>query len=52
VKNTDLWAAVWDLSRGLPIQWLWVMGHAGNEMNEICHSLVEKAIAGGLKQRG
>jgi ribonuclease HI len=52
VKNTDLWTAVWELSRGTPIQWVWVMGHAGNEMNEICHTLVEGAIAEGLKQRG
>ena len=52
VKNRDLWEAVWELSRGIPIQWVWVEGHAGNEMNEICHSLVEGAIAKGLKQGG
>jgi ribonuclease HI len=51
VKNKDLWAAVWELSR-VPIQWVWVEGHAGNEMNEVCHSLVEAAIAKGLKQGG
>jgi ribonuclease HI len=47
VKNQDLWVALWDLSRGLSIEWKWVMGHAGNEMNERCHSLVEGAIARG-----
>ena len=52
VKNRDLWETVWELSRGIPIQWVWVEGHAGNEMNEICHSLVEGAIAKGLKQGG
>jgi ribonuclease HI len=52
VKNKDLWAAVWELSRGIPIQWVWVEGHAGNEMNEVCHSLVEAAIEKGLKQGG
>jgi ribonuclease HI len=51
VKNADLWSALWDLSRGLSIQWLWVMGHAGNEMNERCDRLVQKAIAEGRKQR-
>jgi len=50
VKNAELWSTLWDLSRGLPIQWLWVMGHAGNEMNERCDRLVQKAIAAGRKQ--
>jgi ribonuclease HI len=49
VKNSDLWHALWDLSRGLSIQWVWVMGHAGNEMNERCDRLVQEAIARGLK---
>jgi ribonuclease HI len=52
VKNQDLWEALWGLSRGLSIEWKWVMGHAGNEMNERCHSLVEGAIAGGLRAPG
>jgi ribonuclease HI len=50
VKNKDLWSEVWQLSHDMPISWVWVMGHAGNEMNEICHSLVEREIAKGLKQ--
>jgi ribonuclease HI len=50
VKNKDLWSAVWELSRGIPISWVWVMGHAGNEMNEVCHSIVEGEIARGVKQ--
>ena len=50
VKNAELWSMLWDLSRGLPIQWLWVMGHAGNEMNERCDRLVQEAIAAGRKQ--
>lgn len=52
VKNADLWTALWDLSRAMPVTWLWVMGHAGHEMNEACHSMVEKAISEGLKRRG
>jgi ribonuclease HI len=50
VKNSELWLALWDLSRGLPIQWVWVLGHAGNEMNERCDRLVQEAIALGLKR--
>jgi len=50
VKNMDLWSALWELSRDVPIQWVWIMGHSGNEMNEICHTLVEQAIAQGLKR--
>jgi ribonuclease HI len=47
VKNKDLWEALYELSRGLTVEWKWVMGHAGNQMNERCHSLVEGAIARG-----
>jgi ribonuclease HI len=50
VKNSELWLALWELSRGLPIRWVWVMGHAGNEMNERCDLLVQEAIARGLKR--
>ena len=50
VKNLDLWSELWTLSRDIPVRWVWVMGHAGNEMNEACHRMVEEAIAGGLKQ--
>jgi ribonuclease HI len=50
VKNSDLWLSLLELSRGLPVQWLWVMGHAGNEMNERCDSLVQAAIAAGAKR--
>jgi ribonuclease HI len=50
VKNSELWRALWELSRDLPIRWVWVMGHAGVEMNERCDKLVQQAIARGLKQ--
>ena len=50
VKNSELWLALWDLSRGLPISWVWVMGHAGDEMNERCDRLVQEAIGRGLKR--
>ena len=51
VKNVDLWTALWDLSRGMRVRWEWVMGHAGHEMNEACHSMVEQAVKEGLKRQ-
>ena len=50
VKNKELWSDLWELSRDLPIQWRWVLGHAGDEMNERCDQLVQEAIARGGKQ--
>ncbi len=50
VKNVDLWSSLAELSRPLSISWAWVMGHAGDEMNERCHSLVEQSIAQGRKR--
>jgi ribonuclease HI len=44
VKNADLWRALWELCRARPVSWHWVMGHAGNPMNEACHRMVEEAI--------
>ena len=49
VKNVDLWAALAELARGRPIKWSWVEGHAGNEMNERCHHLVELSITLGRR---
>ena len=50
MKNAELWSALWELSKGMPVRWLWVLGHAGDEMNEACHRMVEQAIRQGLKQ--
>ena len=44
VKNVDLWQTLWDLSRSRNIRWNWVAGHAGNELNEKCHTLVEAEL--------
>jgi len=52
VKNAELWSALSELSRGLAVRWLWVMGHAGDEMNEACHRMVEAAVREGLKRGG
>jgi ribonuclease HI len=50
VKNSELWRALSEVSREMPIRWLWVMGHAGDDLNERCDSLVQEAIARGIKQ--
>jgi len=51
VKNLELWSVLWELSRTLQLHWVWVKGHAGNEMNERCDFLVQQAIAQGLKRQ-
>jgi ribonuclease HI len=51
VKNAELWSVLWDLSRNLDLHWVWVKGHAGNEMNERCDFLVQQAILQGLKRQ-
>ena len=44
VKNQDLWQRLDGLAAGLPVSWHWVKGHAGNEFNERCDDLTQKAI--------
>ena len=45
VKNEKLWQRLDELAAGLPLSWVWVKGHAGNEFNERCDVLTQKAIA-------
>ena len=45
VKNQDLWQELDALAASLPVTWAWVKGHAGNEYNERCDALAQKAIA-------
>lgn len=40
VKNRDLWIELDNLTQQVGISWLWVKGHAGVELNELCDSLV------------
>lgn len=45
VKNADLWQALDLATARHRIEWHWVKGHAGNELNERCDALVQLAIA-------
>lgn len=44
VKNVDLWQALDEAIRRHEIEWHWVKGHAGNEMNERADELAREAI--------
>jgi ribonuclease HI len=44
VKNQDLWTKLDALAPLFPLQWHWVKGHDGNEFNERCDALTQKAI--------
>ena len=46
VKNQDLWQKLDVLTAETKPKWVWVKGHAGNSWNELCDSMVKKAIAG------
>jgi ribonuclease HI len=45
VKNQDLWMKLDALASLFPLRWHWVKGHDGNEFNERCDALTQKAIA-------
>jgi ribonuclease HI len=44
VKNQDLWKLLRKTSIDLNVEWRWVRGHAGNEFNERCDSMVQAEI--------
>jgi ribonuclease HI len=44
VKNQDLWQRLLALSAGIPVDWRWLQGHAGQPLNEECDRLVQAAI--------
>lgn len=44
VKNKDLWQELDLMTAKHKIQWNWVRGHAGNELNERCDVLASEAI--------
>lgn len=46
VKNIDLWKRLEKAAEGHRIDWQWVKGHAGHEMNERCDLLATEAADG------
>ncbi len=45
VKNEDLWRALEAAANRHNVEWQWVKGHAGDEMNERADELARAAIA-------
>ena len=45
VKNVDLWQRLDAAMAGHEVQWRWVKGHAGHDMNERADELARSAIA-------
>ena len=46
VKNKDLWLQLDRETARLKVEWVWVRGHNGNEMNERADRLATKAMEG------
>jgi ribonuclease HI len=43
VANADLWPQLWELTKKHEIEWHWVKGHAGDELNERVDQLARAA---------
>ncbi len=43
-KNVDLWIRLLELLEKHQVEWVWVKGHADNELNNRCDELAVKAI--------
>lgn len=48
VKNDDLWRRLIAAAEPHDITWIWVKGHAGDELNERCDELATSAADGEL----
>lgn len=51
VKNADLWQKLDALSRSHKVEWRWVRGHAGHDINERADALARKGMAPFLKPK-
>lgn len=40
VKNKEYWVALKENTDALHVEWRWVKGHSGNELNEACDTMV------------
>lgn len=43
LKNKDLWVVLDKLAQKHTIEWIWVKGHAGNKLNELCDQMAVAA---------
>ena len=43
VKNVDLWKKLKDLTNSNSIEWFWIKGHSGNQMNDLVDRLAKKS---------
>ena len=43
VKNTDLWKKLLEVMKDHKVEFIWVKGHDGNELNERCDELATSA---------
>ena len=43
VKNKELWAELFQLTKSFEINWIWVKAHSGNLLNEEVDSLAKQA---------
>ncbi len=43
IPNADLWQELWKLAQAHEVEWQWVRGHAGNQMNERVDKLATAA---------
>lgn len=46
VKNIDLWKRLLKASEMHNVKYVWVRGHAGNDLNERCDAIAVKAASG------
>ncbi|HUW63129.1 MAG TPA: ribonuclease HI [Spirochaetia bacterium] len=44
VKNVDLWQELLRVAAAHQVEWVWVKGHAGNELNERADELAQGAL--------
>ncbi|MDR2029488.1 MAG: ribonuclease HI [Treponema sp.] len=45
VRNRDLWERLDEAALNFPVDWQWIKGHAGNEYNERCDRMTQRAIS-------
>ena len=51
VKNVELWQALDELIKRHKVDWRWVRGHSGHDLNERADALARKGMAPFLKRK-